>query len=173
VTGPTVRRPVPESEPEDTSGRRGCIVAGAALGVVAGVLFAFFLLPPLLHHYFGETEVRMGAVYSAGGKTIGVASQYSFEDNLRGQGYEVDLDVTTNTNWAPQPDDFQLELADGVRITAEPPLPDSPDTSLTFAAGVRRRLLLRFPAPGGPGQPIALDLSNPRVRFTLPPLNPP
>lgn len=168
-----VRRPVPETEPEDTSGRRGCVVAGGALGIVAGILFAFFLMPPLLHHYFGETDVRPGAVYSAGGKTIGVALVRPFAGNLEGQGYEVDLDVTTNTNWAPQPDDFQLELANGVRITAQPPLPDSADASLTFAAGARRRLVLRFPAPGGAGEVIALHLTKPRVRFLLAPASQP
>lgn len=169
MTGPTVRRPVPESEPEDTSGRRGCIVAGAALGVVAGVLFAFFLLPPLLHHYFGETEVRMGAVYSAGGKTIRVVSVHA----IGGEGYEVQLEVKTKDAWAPAADDFQFELAaQSVRVTAEPASSSLQDSGMTFAPGDDRMLVLRFPLVQA-GQPTALHLSNPRLRFLLTPASQP
>jgi hypothetical protein len=164
-----VRRPVPESEPEDTSGRRGCVVAGGVLGIVAGILFAFFLMPPLLHHYFGETDVRVGAGYSAGGKMIGVVAVRA----IGGEGYEVQLQVSTTHTWTPAPDDFQLEFSgQSVRVTAEPPSDSLPESDLAFPSGADRLLVLRFPVIQA-GQPIALHLSNPRVRFLLPPASQP
>lgn len=168
MTEPVVRRPVPESEPEDTSGRRGCVIAGGVLGIVAGVLFAFFLMPPLLHHYFGEKDVAEGRYYSSDGKTIGVVWVHA----IGGEGYEVQLQVRTKDAWTPAPDDFQLEFSDQtIRITAEP-ADNSATGSLAFSPGDDRLLILRFPVVEA-GQPKALHLSSPRVRFLLPPVNQP
>jgi len=145
------------------------MVAGGVLGIVAGILFAFFLMPPLLHHYFGETEVAAGSNYSGSGKTIGVVSVRA----VGGEGYEVQLEVRTKDAWTPAPDDFQLELSSqSLRVTAEPPSASVADSSLALAPGVERTLVLRFPVIQA-GQPKALHLSNPRVRFLLPALDQP
>jgi hypothetical protein len=63
MTGePRVRRRVEEPGP-DTTGRTGCIAVGAVLGIVAGALFTFFGLPPILHHFLGETHIGVGETY--------------------------------------------------------------------------------------------------------------
>jgi hypothetical protein len=85
----------------------------------------------------------------------------------------VQLQVNTKDNWTPAADDFQLEFSgQSVRVTAEPPSDSLPDSNLAFPPGVDRQAVLRFPVIQA-GQPAALHLSNPRVRFLLPPTSQP
>jgi hypothetical protein len=177
VTAP-VRRPVPEREPEDTSGRTGCIAMGGILGVIAGALFVFFGLPPLLDAFFGPADIAAGHAYSAEAKSITVESVaespgFRAEPPPGPRMYVVSLRVRTNVSWHPALKDFELELqGGGSSISALPPSPDVPSTDLTVTLGQERVLILRFPVSSADHAPRALRLRDPNLRFLLPPVSP-
>lgn len=158
------RRSLETYTPEDTRGRWGCIGVGAVLGIVIGAMFAFYGLPPILRSIYGESRVGAGESYSGDAKEIRVAAVLRNGSEVR-----VTLDATTNKTWWPEASDFSLELSTGGDwIEAQPPSADDPATALSFELGVRRELVLVFVLPPGrEGDPKALHLSSPRVRFGL------
>ncbi|MEO6398546.1 MAG: hypothetical protein ABIP13_08770, partial [Tepidiformaceae bacterium] len=57
VANPASARRRLESAPDpETKGRKGCLIWGAVLGIVVGATFAFYALPPILRHFYGETH---------------------------------------------------------------------------------------------------------------------
>ncbi len=163
MTSPPRRR-LETYTPEDTRGRWGCIGVGAVLGIVIGAMFAFYGLPPILRSIYGEAEVGPGESYSGDAKEIRVATvQHS------GSEVRVTLQARTNKTWRPEAFDFSLELSTGGDwLEAQPPSADDPATALSFELGVRREIALVFVLPPGrAGDPKALHLSSPRVRFDL------
>ncbi len=170
---PRVRRPVQEPGP-DTSGRTGCIALGAALGIVAGALFAFFGLPPILHHFFGETRIAAGEAYEGDAKVIrvtgvSVGNPPPGTEVTSPRVAYVSLVVTTNKTWSPGPSNFRLELSNGDRVKANNPAKAITDSALDFELGVERTLTLIFDLPGKfELVPRYLHVSDPPVRFDLP-----
>lgn len=169
-----VRRRVEEPQ-ESAEGRTGCVLAGAVLGVAAGALFAFFGLPPLLHHFFGETKVPVGATYEGDAKAIRVESVEVVEgaashlDQPPPRLAVVTLTVRTNKIWNPKPSDFRLEADGRRRVDSLGAMPAYPLSHLRFELGVERALSLIFPLSGrGAETPKYLHLSDPPVRFELP-----
>jgi len=162
VTAPH-RRPVAPAA-EDTSGRTGCVILGAVLGVVAGALFAFYGLPPILRSFYGETKVAYGETYTGDAKEIRVELVEAGGGQVR-----VTLAVLTNKTWEPNPAAFRLELSTGGDwIEAAAPEPSIPETSFDFDLGVSRTLVLVFPLPAGSSaSPKALHLSDPLVSLSL------
>lgn len=170
-----VRRRVEEPK-ETTEGRTGCLVAGAVLGVVAGVLFTFFGLPPLLDRFFGETHVGGGEAYEGDAKVIRVTSvgvgappEAPATPPAERLVAFVVLSVRTNKTWRPTPSDFRLEIAAGDRIRSGGPNPAVADSGLDFELGKERTLTLLFELPRKVEiAPRYLHLSDPPVRFELP-----
>lgn len=166
------RRPVRYSEePQDASGRRGCLILGGLLGVVAGALLAFFVLPPLINYYFGTADVKANKTYTADAKVIRVTRVEARPTTTRPGGpvqFAVRLSALTNKTWHPDAEDFELELSDGEHLTLLPPDEAEPATSLDFELGVERVLLLRFPPIATAAKPKTLHMKEPRVRFALP-----
>ncbi|MCC6382287.1 MAG: hypothetical protein IT304_07245 [Dehalococcoidia bacterium] len=166
------RRPVRDREgPEDTSGRRGCLIVGGLLGIVAGALLAFFVLPPLINYYFGTADVKAGKAYTADAKVIRVTRVEARPTTTRPGGpvqFAVRLSALTNKTWHPEVEDFELELSDGEHLTLLPPDEAEPATSLDFDLGEERSLLLRFAPVVTAARPKTLHMKEPRVRFALP-----
>lgn len=161
---PTLRRRRLDQPAQEPVGR-GCLVAGAVLGVVVGALLAFFGYPWVLRTFFAEEVVAPGAVFEGEGKVIRLLdSRVDVEERL----VEVRLAVRTNSTWRPAPDSFYLDFS-GERhpVPALPPDPSLPETSLRFELGRERVLLLRFRLPRPDAVPEAVRLTNPSVRFEL------
>lgn len=169
-----VRKRIPARVPGDTQGRRGCLLIGAALGIVAGVLIAFFVLPPVFGHFFGTADIELGKTYAGDGKVIRIVNaerQPGPDGQLYPGVFVVRLEVMTNKTWAPVGADFQLEMSgiDGRRYPASSnpalggvlPLGNRIGLVLTFAGTERRDVL-----------PLKLHLRSPEVRFHLQPGKP-
>lgn len=142
------------------------MLIGAVLGVIVGASFAFYGLPPILRSIYGETKVAAGGAYTGDAKEVRIERVEQQDGVVR-----VTLSARTNKTWAPRAGQFALELAGGGDwIEAEPPDEAEPATSLEFELGERRELVLVFRVPPGrEGEPEALHLSTPRVRFALAP----
>ena len=69
---PAVRRRLQSANPQDTKGRGGCLVTGAILGIIFGLTFAFYGLPPILRHYYGEEKIEAGQAYVDGERRLQV-----------------------------------------------------------------------------------------------------
>jgi len=174
---PPARRRVISDAALDTSGRRGCMLIGAVLGVGIGAVIAFFVVPPVLNHYFGTADIALGATYTGEAKRITVREVRTAEPpegSTAPATLEVVLDVTTNKTWAPDPGDFEVELSTGGdRLELLPPDPSRPETSLSFALAEQRTLVLRFEgSTRRDAVPEKLHLAEPRVRFHLQPGEP-
>jgi hypothetical protein len=169
---PPVRRRVDTgATPQDTSGRTGCILVGAFLGVAAGVLVAFFVLPGVFRSFFGTADVFLGEAYNEEGRSIAVVEvrRVPGADGAEFPGvFEVLLDVRASRTWEPGPADFELELTAGPRLRLLPPDPSLPETSLDMPLGQSRQVLLRFAgSERRDAVPKALHIAEPRVRFLL------
>ena len=172
-----VRRPVGgEAATEDREGRRGCLLIGAILGVGIGTLVALFVVPPLLNHYFGTGDIELGTTYREDGNALTVreAERVPGDDGELYPGtFEVVLDVTAGSPWAPTPSTFELELTDGTRLQALDPEPARPETSFVFELAEPRELVLRFPGVERRDvEPDVLHVSDPEVRLHLQPGEP-
>ncbi len=152
-------------EQEEAGNRSGCLLLGAVLGIIVGIMFALYGLPPILRSIYGEKTVAAGETYEGDGRSIRVVSVERTTDPDR---YRVTLDVTTNKTWDLQPDDFNLEISTAKDWTPALPPGDDPDTSLDFTLGVERTLLLVFEAPQRvDAKPEKLHLEHPRLKFDL------
>lgn len=165
TTEPTPRRRRLETPGEDTGNRAGCLFLGATLGIIVGIMFALYGLPPILRAIYGEEDVAADEAYEGDGRLIRVLRVEREPDPER---FVVSLDVTNNKTWDLAPEDFQLEITtEEDWIPALPP-GDDPDTSLDFTLGQQRTLVLVFEAPTRvDARPVALHLADPRVRFDL------
>ncbi|MCS7294998.1 MAG: hypothetical protein RMK15_07265 [Chloroflexota bacterium] len=167
MTGsPNVRRRRLDQAEQEPVGK-GCLVAGAVLGVLVGAVLAFFGYPWVLRTFFAEEVVAPGGVYEGDAKVLRLLG-YEFDPETR--ILEVRLSVRTNKTWRPSPDNFYVDVR-GERhpVQALPPDPALPDTSLRFQLGEERTLLLRFRLPARDAVPEAIRLADPSVRFELSP----
>lgn len=169
-----VRRRVPGSQSDEPAGR-GCLVAGAILGIAAGVILGLLALPPLLSSLFSGEPIPFDQTYEGDGRVIAIVSMEHGPDVLRGlpdgqtAGTAIRLAVTSRKSWEIEPRFFQLELFTGGRwIDAAAPVDTIPETSLHFEIGQTRELLLQFPIPPKrEGEPRYLHLSDPNIKFLL------
>jgi hypothetical protein len=174
-----VRRRVNPGEGADPGrqGRGGCLLTGAILGIIVGATFAFYGLPPILKHFYGEKHIAAGQTYTGDAKSIAVASvvrgdttRFAKTDPGADFWY-VTLTITTNKTWAPKVSDFSLQF-DGVSdwIEAVGAPAGSPTDTLAFALAEERTVQLRFPlSPGADpdAAPHYIHVAEPRVRLAL------
>lgn len=175
-----VRRRLESGKSEDAKGRSGCLITGAILGIVVGATFAFYGLPPILRHFYGEQHIAAGATYEGDGKVMrveGLAPNASGASaGNGGQGWAAQMDVTINKTWGAKASDFSIEFAEGgdwLEATGigldEADLASVTATSIVFDVpklAEPHKLQLVFPAHEG--KPKYLHLANPRVRWELP-----
>lgn len=136
---------------------------GAVLGILVGVMFALYGLPPILRAIYGPETVAAGETYQGDAKSLTVTSL-----EQTGGEYRVELQARTNRTWEVTPETWQLEV-EGRDEWVPALAPDSgqPETAFDFELGEERTLLLRFPVPEDGGEPQVLHLDDPRVRFEL------
>ncbi len=156
-------------------GRGGCLITGAVLGIIVGATFAFYGLPPILRHYYGEQKVAAGATYEGDGKVIRVDRvDRTWDDSLDdpwANVIAVTITLTANKTWAMEPEDWRLEVAGVEKWIPARPERTIPAEDFGIELGVERKLILRFNLPeGAEPRPEALHLATPRVKFELPPL---
>ncbi len=148
--------------------RKGCLIWGAVLGIVVGGMFAAYGLKPILRHYYGERHIAAGETYQGGGKELRVLSARA-DANI----VEVTLAITLTKTWAPEAENFQLEVRqqdDWIEPSASQPT--RPVNALAnLPVGERVEVVFRFEAPVNPN-PVALHLGEPRLKMDLPPAAP-
>ena len=188
-TAQKVRRRVSSEQSEEHKGRSGCLLTGAILGIIVGATFAFYGLPPILKHFYGEEHIAIGQPYVGDAKTITAdfAEPRDIQPTPNVQTVRamvVLITVTTNKTWTPTSADFSIEYGDGgnwvdaigvnyadpsaapVRPGAPPHAPVDFDQS---QLGVKTQLAISFPiVEASRGDPTYLHLTSPRVRFALP-----
>lgn len=165
MTSESPRRRRLETPRQNTEGRSGCIITGAVLGIIFGATFAFYGLPPILRSIYGEENVAAGEAYEDSSRTI----QVEYVQSEPGQ-VSVGLRVLVTGSWPVNNSSFTLELSDREEwVQAKPPTPARPETSLGFRNGEERQVVLVFDVNPGDGDPEALHVSEPRIRFALPP----
>jgi hypothetical protein len=180
-----VRRRVEAGRGGDSGGRSGCLLTGALLGIVVGATFAFYGLPPILRHFYGERHVA-GETYDGEAKTVSVtytgtspdpaidAAQAFFPalSGTPGSGVYVTLNVLTNKTWNPRLTDFSLQFTgpgDWVQADASAGI-DNAAGRLQFPLTVETVVVFHFPKPIDAGAvPRYLHLADPLIRFELPP----
>jgi hypothetical protein len=172
VTEPRVRRRLEQPEPATPPNiRRLYWYGGAALGVLAGVLIALFVVPPIFDRYFGIADVELGHSHETEAVTLaGASAGLSADDPTR---FEILLDVTGNSGWCPTPADFRLELRGNVSIGAPRLDPAADDCAATGAPIDTPTLAVSFPANGRTADQLhILHITDPKVRFWLQPGEP-
>lgn len=178
MTRATRRVPVDPSAGRDRP-RAGCLALGAVLGILAGLMVALYVLPPILNAIYGEKAVRAGESGEGGGHTFTVRSFAAGSDSFcagepgcPAASVQLRLDVVAGSSWTPAADDFAIEFR-GYRtwIEAMDPLPGHPETALAWKAGERRSTVLRFPLPLGAApddvEPVAVHIRGLRIRLEL------
>lgn len=162
-----MRRKLAAATPQDTKGRSGCIITGAVFGIIFGLTFAFYGLPPILRHYYGEKHVAAGEAWVSGERRLEVADVHIGPDTADGSTKQVVFVTVERSGFdegEPRPGRFRLEV-DGVENWLSP-IAQTPAESTNAAA-----VMLRFDLPAGLDaagvRPEALHLDDPRVRFEL------
>jgi hypothetical protein len=160
-----VRRRLQTGQPGGSEGRSGCLMLGALLGVIAGIMVGLYALPPILKSIYGVESVARFDTYSGNGKHIRVlAVQSPPTSAVSPDSIVVTLSVAADERWETSAEKWRLELADGERLEG---LIVAPEPAV-FEAGVPGQLVLRFPLlPGHEPVPEYLHLGGPRVRFEL------
>ncbi len=120
--------------------RRGCLVTGAILGVLAGLIVGLFVVPPLINRYFADNPIQPGQPYEAENAEITLQKA-----SVVSEIFEVELTIDAFSDWKPVHTDFTIKFPDDEVVVALPADPTVPLTNLTFLAGQSRTLLLRFP----------------------------
>ena len=146
-----------------TGNRRGCLVTGAILGVLAGFIVGLFVIPPLINRYFADNPIQPGQPYEAENAEITLQTV-----SVVGEILEVELTIDAFSDWKPVHTDFTIKFPDAEAIEALPVDPDVPLTGLTFLAGQSRTLILQFPRFDLSIQGIALILDSEDAQFLFP-----
>ncbi|MEP7215520.1 MAG: hypothetical protein ABI782_04655 [Anaerolineaceae bacterium] len=147
------------------------------LGVVVGATFAFYGLPPILRHYYGETKVAADEFYEGDAKIIRVLRVESARPDLPDGppdtvplSYYVTVRLMTAKTWAPTVSDFSLELRGGGDWVAGVGYKGAnPDGTIPLKLLEETEVTIRFQRPiEASAVPRYLHLASPRVRFALP-----
>jgi hypothetical protein len=151
-------------QPGEQSNRSGCLLLGAVLGVIVGIMFALYGLPPVLRALYGEESVAAGETYEKDAKALAIESIERLDDL-----FVVTMAATTSKTWNLEAEGIGLEVSTQDEwLELLPPDANLPATSLDFVLGETRTLVLRFPAPARiDARPVALHFADPRVQFEL------
>gem|GEM_PF-1484866 len=175
MTAP-VRRRIEQPSAEQAK-RSGCLIWGAVLGVLAGIMVGMYALPPILKHYYGEKVVAAGEAYEGGGKQIRIASFTQASDpvgeaapGMRREDFYAVLSVLAEKGWEAKLDQFTLEfkeLDDWQEAT------DVEGGTLRFEPGQPMEVTIHFAVEYDAEEtpsltPEAVHLSEPRVKFEVP-----
>ncbi|MGE5595691.1 MAG: hypothetical protein ACM3S1_06590 [Hyphomicrobiales bacterium] len=174
--GPTarpVRRRVEADTREPDPGRTGCLWVGGVLGVVAGVLFTFFLLPSILDWAFPPEHVAVGETFAHEGHVVTVrelSQGDASRDPAGSRRWRVLVELTANRSWKLGLDTFELRLEDGTEV----PVTgieggDFVADDLRLPLGEPELVTLVFVAPND-SPPEKLLLDEPQAEFALPPV---
>ncbi len=182
---PRVRRRVGTGSADEGGGRSGCLLAGAVLGIVVGATFAFYGLPPILRHFYGEQHIAVGQAYEGEAKTVSVTYLGTNPDPLApafgasgasasqpAAGFYMTLKVLTNKTWNPKLTDFSLQFSgvDGWQPADASAGVETVDGRLRFPLTVELLVAFHFARPIEAGVvPRYLHLADPLVRFELAP----
>lgn len=139
-------------------------------------MLGVLVLPRVLDSFLAGEEIAVGGTYAADARVISVSEVRSgddavmLEDGTTVEGTRVELSVTSRKTWLIEPAFFQLEL-DGRDdwVNALEQVAALPDTSLEFALGESRTLILQFEHALSDGAPVSLHLSDPSIRLELSP----
>ncbi len=146
--------------------RRGCLVTGAILGVLAGLIVGLFVVPPLINRYFADNPIQPGQPYEAENAEITLQKAYEAEN---AEIFEVELTIDAFSDWKPAHTDFTIKFPDDDEVVvALPADPNVPLTNLTFLAGQSRTLLLRFPRFDLTIYGVVLILGDEDAQFLFP-----
>jgi hypothetical protein len=147
------------------------MLLGAVLGVVAGALIAFFVMPRVFDHYFGTADIFAGETYTGDAKVMQLDSIQRIPD-AQGNEYPglfaATFTVTTNKTWAPSPDDFVLSLGIGTRVEGLGLELNGavPELGVSLPLGSERQLVVFFPGTERrDAEPRSVHLREPDVRF--------
>ncbi len=180
VSQPTRRRVRIDEPSEDRRRRSGCLVWGAVLGVLAGIMVGVYVLPPVLRHFYGEKHIAADEFYEGGGKLIRLDSVGQTSEPLgdpaagsKRADFFASIVVVSNSGWAPKPTDFSLQFADvddwkeasEATVQGQPLQAIQPGVETT----IQLHFVLELPSERFPdaARAFALHLSNPRVRFEI------
>lgn len=179
VTEP-VRRRI-EQPTEEQARRSGCLIWGAVLGVLVGIMAGVYALPPILKHYYGETEVAADEAYRGDGKTVRLLDVTPAREpageasaGLSRAEFYAHIEVHSNEPWALKASDFTLEFreledwqkATGATVAGQPlvTIIEHHETTIEI------HWVVEFPPDQIASLTLeALHLSDPRVRFELKP----
>ena len=171
VTAPVRRRL--EQPSEEKARRSGCLVWGAVLGVLGGLMLGIYALPPILKHFYGETTVAADEFYREDGKAIrlievrrGNGEDSGFTGFQPREDYYARVLVVVEEVWTADRTDFSLEF-EGLENwdIAEP------GDELRFEPGAETEVELHFvveiPEDTEGFAAEALHLSDPPVKFEV------
>ncbi len=140
-------------------------------------MFAYYGLPPILRHFYGETHVASDEFYKGDAKLIRVLRIESVRPDLADGApdtvplsYYVTLSIVSAKTWMPRVSDFSLQFSGGgdwVEGVAYKGAND--DGTIPLTLGDEAAVTIRFPRPvEASATPKYLHLTTPRVRFELP-----
>ena len=137
---------------------------GGALGVIAGLVFVLFGVPPLLNFLFPGETVEAGETFENDKLTLRIdqVARATTED-----GVTIVLEVTARSTWSLDEVLFVLETAEGVEEESARPSID--DHEVERVPQGRSRLVLTFDLRRAqpPHEPAYLHVSEPNVKFRL------
>jgi hypothetical protein len=158
------RKRLPIDQDAAPGNRRGCLVTGAILGVLAGLIVGLFVVPPLVNHYFADNPIQPGQPYKAENAEITLQKVSMVREIV-----EVELTIDAYSDWKPVHTDFTIKFPDDEVVVASLPAdPTAPLTKLTFLAGQSRTLLLRFPRFDLTIYGVVLVLDDEDAQFLFP-----
>lgn len=144
--------------------------------MILGIVLGVFILPRVLDSFLAGEEVAAGGTYSGDARIISVNSvrrgsdAITLEDGSTTEGTRIELNVTSRKTWLIEPEFFQLELSERDNwVEAAEAVSSLPDTSLDFALGESRTLILQFEHELADGAPVFLHLSDPSISLKLDP----
>jgi|GEM_PF-5809251 len=172
-----VRRRVDTEQKVEDPGRRGCLWLGAILGIIAGVLFAFFAMPPLLAWLFPPEHIAVGETLDHEGRMATVRELRPLAsasvDPEGSQRWRVIVEVRADRTWVLDNETFQLRLDSGDEVPTAAFDHDgkaqTTEKGLRLPLGEPILLTLTFVVPDGQAQPEKLILDDPQAEFDLPP----
>ncbi len=168
------RVPVEATRPAPDPARTGCLWAGGILGVIGGIVFVFFGVPPLLNFLFPSETIAIGETYADDKLTMrieGVSpAVYPFE--AESWGFTVLLSIEAKTSWSLKDVQFILETDTGEEFESRTPIVKGGQVN-EIPRGATSLLLLFVTEPSPQAyessakRAVSLHVSDPNVEFEL------